>query len=305
MGGEIGVESRLGSGSRFWIRTPLTECEAPAAKLPVKASASQENGAVAAGWKVLLVEDNETNLLVAREMLTHFGCVVEEARNGAEGVAAAKAKAFDLIFMDISMPVLDGLAATGRIRGSQDCASRATPIVGLTAHAMPEELRLMREGGMQECLVKPLRSKQLKSLLLRIGSSRGVESNGETKMVDNTSSATGTLDLETLEEMADVLGAEMFAKRFEAFQQELSALNSGLQALLAAGDIEGLGKFAHKLAGGAAIFGAQQLHAALSAIEAAARSGYADRLPALIEAAEAAGESSERELSKWKRSAFG
>jgi signal transduction histidine kinase/CheY-like chemotaxis protein len=112
------------------------------------------------GVRVLLAEDNPINALLARTLLTHAGCIVGMARDGEEAVAAAQAAPYDLIFLDIRMPRLDGLGAARRIRAGAGPSARA-PIVALTADAGEEERMLAFKAGMNDFLTKPIDASRL------------------------------------------------------------------------------------------------------------------------------------------------
>ncbi len=157
MGGTIGAESEVGEGSLFWVRIPML----PVADMPAyngpdrRARTPQPRMARQAPMTILLVEDNEINRFVARQMLIAEGHEVIEAHDGMSGVEMASTRAFDLILMDISMPVLDGQAAARLIRAGKGPCAR-TPILAVTAHALPEEVARFREAGMEYCISKPL-----------------------------------------------------------------------------------------------------------------------------------------------------
>jgi signal transduction histidine kinase/DNA-binding response OmpR family regulator len=112
------------------------------------------------GRRVLLAEDNPINALLARTLLTRAGCIVTLAQDGEEAVAAASAGVFDLIFLDIRMPRLDGLEAAARIRAGGG-PSAAVPIVALTADAGEEERSAARKAGMDDFLTKPIDASRL------------------------------------------------------------------------------------------------------------------------------------------------
>ena len=116
-----------------------------------------------AGTRVLLVEDNPVGALLARTLLRREGCVVETAATGDEAVAAMKRARYDLVFMDMRMPGMDGPAATRVIRA---CGDR-TPIVALTANAFAEDRQTCLEAGMNDHLVKPLEPEALRAALAR------------------------------------------------------------------------------------------------------------------------------------------
>ena len=118
--------------------------------------------------KILLVEDNIVNQEVAASMLDRRGHTVIIARNGAEAIAAYKKEYFDLILMDVQMPVLNGYEATGRIRAFESEFDRYTPVIGLTANAMKGDREKCIEAGMDDYVSKPIRIADLLAAIDRI-----------------------------------------------------------------------------------------------------------------------------------------
>ena len=116
-----------------------------------------------AGTRILLAEDNPVGALLAKTLLRREGCVVETAATGEEAVAALKRARYDLVFMDMRMPGMDGPAATRAIRAGGD----RTPIVALTANAFAEDRQACLEAGMDDHLVKPLEVEALRAALAR------------------------------------------------------------------------------------------------------------------------------------------
>jgi PAS domain S-box-containing protein len=166
LGGRIEVESEVGNGTRFRFTWP---CEVLGAEPDASQAAPEElvDAPVACvQGRVLVVEDHPVNQLVARRQLERLGCSVVLAENGAIGVSLARSEPFDLILMDVQMPILDGLAATREIRATEPAGKRI-PIIAATASAMTDELERCREAGMDDLLTKPLSRPHLQALLLR------------------------------------------------------------------------------------------------------------------------------------------
>jgi signal transduction histidine kinase/CheY-like chemotaxis protein len=154
MGGDIAVTSTLGQGSRFVVDLPL----APGTSAAVAASAAAVAPVgAAASFRVLAAEDNRVNQLVLRTLLGQIGLDPTIVGNGAEALEAWELGDYDLILMDVQMPVMDGATATEAIRTREAASGRpATPIVALTANAMRHQVEAYRAAGMDGFLAKPL-----------------------------------------------------------------------------------------------------------------------------------------------------
>jgi CheY-like chemotaxis protein len=162
-GGSIDVESALGKGSRFIVSLPWDPDAQTAARIQEDEGPPEAGGSPAAPTSdhpvVLLVEDNEGNLEMLSNYLRIKGCEVLTARNGLEAVDAARERLPDVVLMDVQMPEMDGLEATRRLRA--DKALRLTPIIALTALAMPGDRERCLDAGMDDYLSKPIGLKEL------------------------------------------------------------------------------------------------------------------------------------------------
>ena len=169
MGGEIGVDSAVGVGSTFWFVVDFLPASAP---LPARPDAAPEPGAArleawrVEGKRVLVVEDNSFNQLVALALLDHLGVAADAVANGFEAIEALQRIDYDLVLMDCQMPELDGYEATVRIRaGAAGEARRTIPIIAMTANAIKGDRERSIEAGMNDYLTKPVETARLVAVL--------------------------------------------------------------------------------------------------------------------------------------------
>lgn len=161
MGGTLHVESEVGRGTRFWftLRLPLA---APA--LQRQAAESKPAEVDLTGRHVLVVDDQPMNLEITRTLLEKRHCQVETAANGKEGLEAfehSEAGYFNLVLMDVRMPVMNGLEATRAIRALDRPDAKTVPIVALSANAYDEDRQASEDAGMNAHLAKPFNVDQL------------------------------------------------------------------------------------------------------------------------------------------------
>jgi len=164
MGGRIGVESTPGKGSSFWftVRLRIGTAQAPAA-----AVADIPEATHFPGTRVLIVEDNQTNRVIAKAILESMGCVVETAENGRRGIECMAAGGFDIVLMDCQMPEMDGFEATRAWRVREGAAAKRLTIVALTANALEGDRELCLAAGMDDYLAKPFNRIRLAAMLSR------------------------------------------------------------------------------------------------------------------------------------------
>ncbi len=262
MGGGARVEPSASGGSRFRVVMRLAVGENDEAS-PPPAATPQAETSCAASLRVLLVEDNPVNRMVFGEILRASGHEIVEAGDGRAGVEAAGRECFDAILMDISMPVMNGVEAARTIRAG-DGLNRRTPIIGLTAHALPEELARFAEAGIRPCLTKPLRSRDLERALAGL-SAPDVDDEEDEDGLGEDGEEDPLFDGESIAELSISLDEDRLLHTLLAVAAELEAG----PAALAQGAWPERRALAHRLAGSAALVGAARARSALVALEIA------------------------------------
>ncbi len=163
MGGSVKVESILGEGSIFYCDLSLVKPQRPD-KLFHREKAAQTDEIIdISGTRILLVEDNEINILIAKEVLEQDGCFVDCATDGSIALEMLEKYIYDLVLMDIQMPNMDGMEATRRIREQRRFDT--LPIVAMSAHAQVQDHEKSRQVGMQKHITKPFNPDQLRKTI--------------------------------------------------------------------------------------------------------------------------------------------
>jgi CheY-like chemotaxis protein len=293
MSGTVGVNSVFGKGSHFWFRVALASVlDAPSEETPAIRSAPP----VVQKLKILLVDDNATNQIVASRMLTSAGHEVETAGNGKEALAAASVRLYDVIFMDISMPEMDGIEATRKIRELAE-PFRSVWIIALTANAIAGDRERFLAAGMNDYLTKPMRRADIEA---RLGAVVAVKADRAAEPPTTASAAGGDHQAPLLDptELA-TLGAETSPDVVVLVVDEyLSEMKRRLEEALAAmqaKSLEDLKKVTHAIAGASASTGARRLRDLCKHIEVDCVAGnggeafdLANELPRVMQMTDAA-----------------
>ena len=224
-----------------------------------------EEAAVPKGLKVLVVEDNRINQQVALRLLARLGIEAALAENGAEALAMVNARDFDVVFMDMQMPVMDGLEATRAIRRSSG-RGRNVPIVAMTANAFAADREACRKAGMNAFLPKPVERDDLLSVLAALPEGRAPAAR---PVRDGDAPRGETVNRRRIDALLRELGPEDTAFLLDAFVADAASLLTDLSMALASGDAELAKRSLHTLKGSAANVGFDDLSRQATALMAA------------------------------------
>ena len=258
MAGEMGVISIPGQGSTFWFEVPMSAAEDDAKALQIGDSNSKYEGDYNLSGRVLLVDDNETNLLLGSMILKSLGLEVLKACNGEDAVAAVRQDQPDLVLMDISMPDISGLEATRRIREFVD--SHSLPILALTAHVDSREKTACLDIGMNGYLTKPIvREALIEELARWLG--------------NDSAELTALVDEAVLHELIRQIGQENLRTVIEKVQTEALQRWEELCEADSEGDMASAQRHVHSLGSIFRSVGLIPAGDALAAIESKLRAG--------------------------------
>jgi signal transduction histidine kinase/HPt (histidine-containing phosphotransfer) domain-containing protein/ActR/RegA family two-component response regulator len=269
MGGRIWVDTELGAGSTFHFTARVgLASRAQIEALPEIELASRIDGA-----RLLVVDDNETNQVIARRILEDAGATVSVAHNGVEAVTSVELQDFDAVLMDVHMPLMDGYEATQRIRSNQRFAG--LPIIAMTASATLRDRERCGEAGMNAHIAKPIDVTELIATLRRFVHGPVGGNGGASEVISPLEAAQWQLPGIDVTSGIRRLGgrSEAFRNLLQVFARSMADPLPELEAALDSAEAGKAAMLAHRVRGAAANIAAKQLAAAAAQIEDTLKTG--------------------------------
>ena len=272
LGGDVTCHSEPSKGARFVVRLPVTtmapiKTDTPTSRDPHLHRLPPMN--------LLAVDDNEINRDLIKAMLQRLGHAVTLAIGGQEAINIATDQKFDAILMDISMPGVNGLQATRAILAGAG-PNVDTPIMAVTAHALPTEKEEFISAGMRGFLQKPLNTKKLSNALeTLILAARDESQLGDQSITKDHEAAVPLLNESQVNELFEVLG---HAKLTDRIATLVARIEDALPELMKTRETADIQAKAHDMAGVSGMFGAVRLHSQLRDIEAGCKNGDMSRV---------------------------
>ena len=267
MGGEIGVESELGKGAKFYFELPFSRGD-----LIIRENKEKINSPVVdldfSPFRVLVAEDNLINQRVILLQLEKLGLKADAVASGIEVLESVRISSYDLILMDCQMPEMDGYEATRSIRGLSNEQLANLPIIALTANALNGDKERCLAAGMNDYLTKPINLKELRQALNRHLLGRGDE--GKNQKVIQTK-IPATINWEVVHELESLgdndQGVNFLVEFYEAFKSESDVKISLIRASLDDGNFQEIKRLTHMLKATCGNIGATNLSLICSKVE--------------------------------------
>ena len=274
MGGSVGVTSQEGKGSEFWFTARLGMSlglggQAPGVALEGQPAACLEG-------RILVAEDNSTNREVALGMLRQFGLRADAVANGAEAISTLESIPYDLVLIDMRMPVMDGIEAARQIRNPRSAVlNHDIPIIALTANAMESDRDSCLAAGMNDFVPKPILKAVLRAALNRwLPTGDAAIPTATRQVVPSITGKEETLIFDRAGVLRRLEGDNGLAQIvFSAFFEDMPGQIEALKYLVKSGDASGAARQAHSIRGAAANAGGERLRALASEMEKAADAG--------------------------------
>lgn len=262
MGGKLEVESQEGQGSNFFFTITLKKGTSDDLPEIVRKKLSMGLEREISNLRILVAEDNQFNAMILKEILTSSNCIVEIVSNGEQAIQKLSENEFDIVLMDIQMPVMDGVETTQYIRNNLPQPKSKVPIVALTAHAKKGDKEKYLHYGMNAYISKPFKPHELKSVIVETLNIHHKTS----EYIAPEESEVPAYNLTQLRELADG-DKEFIQKAIQTFIDNTKEAMAEFDKQIEGGDTGKISRTAHRIKTGFSILGLDNLYQLLNTLE--------------------------------------
>ena len=260
--GTIEVKSKEHKGSNFIVRIPYSFAKSDGVNKTARPTTPQPSDKKLVGMKVLLVEDNDINRLYAKSILRQWNCMVDIAENGLVAIEKIKYNFYDVVLMDVQMPVMDGYEATRAIR-VMESHMRHAPIVALTANATKADIEKCLSSGMNDYLPKPFTPEDL---YRKISSDLNIQTKANGTATPLVANRKNTFDLAYLRSISDN-NHEFLQEMLQTFMESIPPVLREMEAAMSEENWKNLSRLAHQIKPSFSLMGMNTLRKSVLYIE--------------------------------------
>jgi len=273
MGGQVGVESKWGEGTTFWVELELSELQEFEPDSQSTEEDNERKTEILLNGRILVAEENKANQVVLKQQLELFQLQVDFVDNGVAALKLWRQGKYDLILTDVHMPIMDGYKLVKNIRLEEQRTGKHIPVIAITANAMKNDQARCLESGMDAFIAKPVLLEQLRSLLIKMLPPQNLESNSVSDERQEEKNQGLQSQISTCPVDTSIISAQVgndlkkHCRLLQVFVELTPEVIRSIETSFAEKDEEGVYQESHKLKSSARVIGAIELTDVCQALE--------------------------------------